>query len=74
LVIKAVHSPKITDLFCELDLPRLTAGGINRERSLPYWRRHMKMTYRALLGAIAGLAFATAAMADDITGAGSTFV
>ena len=34
----------------------------------------MKMTYKALMGAVAGLAFATAAMAADITGAGSSFV
>ena len=35
----------------------------------------MKMTYRALMGAMAGLVMtATATMAADITGAGSTFV
>lgn len=34
----------------------------------------MQMTYKALLGATAGLMFATCAMAADITGAGSTFV
>lgn len=35
----------------------------------------MKMTYKALMGAMAGLAMtATAAMAADITGAGSSFV
>lgn len=35
----------------------------------------MKMNYKALMGAMAGLAMtATAAMAADITGAGSTFV
>lgn len=34
----------------------------------------MQMTYKALLGAAAGLLFATSAMAADITGAGSTFV
>jgi phosphate transport system substrate-binding protein len=34
----------------------------------------MKMTFKALLGAMAGLTLATSAMAADITGAGSTFV
>src|SRR5579871_6416972 len=35
----------------------------------------MKLKYRTLIGAVAGLALtATAAMAADITGAGSTFV
>jgi phosphate transport system substrate-binding protein len=34
----------------------------------------MKKTYKALMGAVAGLAFATSAFAADITGAGSSFV
>jgi len=34
----------------------------------------MQMTYKALMGAAAGLLFATSAMAADVTGAGSTFV
>ncbi len=34
----------------------------------------MQITYKTLLGATAGLLFATSAMAADITGAGSTFV
>jgi phosphate transport system substrate-binding protein len=34
----------------------------------------MKMNYKALLGAVAGLTFATSALAADITGAGSSFV
>jgi phosphate transport system substrate-binding protein len=34
----------------------------------------MKMTYKALMGAVAGLTFATSAFAADITGAGSSFV
>ena len=34
----------------------------------------MKMTYKALLGAVAGLALTTSAFAADITGAGSSFV
>jgi len=33
----------------------------------------MKMTYKALLGAVAGLAIATTAFAADITGAGASF-
>ena len=34
----------------------------------------MKMHYKALIGAVAGLAMATSAFAADITGAGSSFV
>src|SRR2546423_8690009 len=34
----------------------------------------MKMTYKALMGAVAGLAISTSAFAADITGAGSSFV
>ena len=34
----------------------------------------MKMTYKALIGAVAGLALTTSAFAADITGAGSSFV
>ena len=34
----------------------------------------MKMTYKALLGAMAGMALTTSAFAADITGAGSSFV
>jgi phosphate transport system substrate-binding protein len=34
----------------------------------------MKMTYKALVGAVAGLALTTSAFAADITGAGSSFV
>src|SRR6184192_2038054 len=34
----------------------------------------MKMTYKALMGAVAGLALSTSAFAADITGAGSSFV
>jgi phosphate transport system substrate-binding protein len=34
----------------------------------------MRMTYKALMGAMAGVAFATSAFAADITGAGSSFV
>ncbi|HEY0265212.1 MAG TPA: phosphate ABC transporter substrate-binding protein PstS [Rhizomicrobium sp.] len=34
----------------------------------------MKLNYKALLGAVAGLAIATSAMAVEITGAGSSFV
>src|SRR5258708_27761935 len=33
----------------------------------------MKMNYKALIGAVAGLAFASAAFAADITGAGASF-
>src|ERR1700760_4763511 len=34
----------------------------------------MKMTFKTLMGAVAGLTIATSAMAADITGAGSSFV
>ena len=34
----------------------------------------MRMTYKALMGAMAGVAFASSAFAADITGAGSSFV
>ncbi len=34
----------------------------------------MKLNYKALLGAVAGMAFATSAYAAEITGAGSSFV
>jgi ABC-type phosphate transport system substrate-binding protein len=40
----------------------------------PNWRKQMKMTYKALIGAMAGLALTTGAFAADITGAGSSFV
>src|SRR5262249_36949964 len=70
----SIATDRISTLWaCACNSPTSRSTGHNRERCSQLKEDEMKATMKTLIGAVAGLAMATTAMAADITGAGATF-